>query len=188
VGASEAGFVFATIVHDCFNGFTKMAIKQLLVLLLASILLGCASAPDGADSGSSESGSRRTDCIFGSSIRGYTVLDESNLIVDGSGRRKYHIVLRRRAYGLSSTWAIRFNSPTGRICADFSEVIFDDHFSNEAIRIEDIRELTPEDYEDLLIQFGKKEPEIEQTPVPREVKGAEVEELDPAANDDPSGN
>jgi len=31
-------------------------------------------------------------------------------------------------------------------------------------------------------------PEIEQTPVPREVKGAEVEELDTAAADDSSGN
>jgi hypothetical protein len=55
--------------------------------------------------------------------------------------------------------------------------------ANESIRIESIRELAPEDHEYLLIQFGKKEPEIEQTPVPREVKGAEVEELDPAAND-----
>jgi len=55
--------------------------------------------------------------------------------------------------------------------------------ANESIRIESIRELTPEDQEYLLIQFGKKEPEIKQTPVPREVEGADVEELDPAAND-----
>jgi len=56
--------------------------------------------------------------------------------------------------------------------------------ANESIHIASIRELTPEDHEDLLIQFGKKEPEFEQTPAPREVKGAEVEELDPAANDE----
>jgi hypothetical protein len=55
---------------------------------------------------------------------------------------------------------------------------------NESIRIASIRELSPEEHEHLLIQFGKKEPEIEQTPAPREVKGAEVEELDPAANDE----
>jgi len=58
----------------------------------------------------------------------------------------------------------------------------------ESIRIASIRELSPEDHEDLLIQFGKKKPEIEQTPAPREVKGAEVEELDTAAADDSSGN
>ena len=40
-----------------------------------------------------------------------------------------------------------------------------------------------EDKEHLLIQYGKKEPEIEQTPAPQEVKGAEVEELDEAARE-----
>jgi|GEM_PF-5686859 hypothetical protein len=35
---------------------------------------------------------------------------------------------------------------------------------------------------------GKKKPEIKQMPAPYEVKGADVEELDPAANDDSSGN
>ena len=160
-----------------------MLYKQLVIIVYSCLLLACASPQSDSDSGDSEPTSHRSDCIFQSSIRGYTVLDESNLIVDASGRRTYHVVLRRRAYGLSSSWGIRFESPTGRICASFSEVIFDGHMANESIRIESIRELAPEDHEYLLIQFGKKEPEIEQTPVPREVKGAEVEELDPAAND-----
>jgi len=160
-----------------------MLYKQLVIIACSSTLLACASPQSDSDSGDSEPTSHPSDCIFQSSIRGYTVLDESNLIVDASGRRTYHVVLRRRAYGLSSSWGIRFESPTGRICASFSEVIFEGHMANESIRIESIRELAPEDHEYLLIQFGKKEPEIEQTPVPREVKGAEVEELDPAAND-----
>ena len=165
-----------------------MLYKQLLIIAFSSILLACAGTRDGPDSGDSEASTHRSDCIFRSSIRGYTVLDESNLIIDASGRRKYHVVLRRRAYGLSSSWGIRFESPGSRICASFSEVIFDGHFDNESIRIASIRELTPEDHEDILIQFGKKEPEIERTPAPREVKGAEVEELDPAANDESSGD
>jgi hypothetical protein len=116
------------------------------------------------------------------------VLDESNLIVEASGRRNYHVVLRRRAHGVRSSWKISFDSPTGRVCASFSEVVFYGQSDNGPIRITSIRELSPEDHEDLLIQYGKKEPEIEQTPVRREVKGAEVEELDPAANDDSSGD
>jgi len=60
--------------------------------------------------------------------------------------------------------------------------------SNDSIGIMSIRELSPEEHEGLLIQFGKKEPEIEQTPAPRDVEGAEVEELDTAAKDDSSGN
>jgi len=39
----------------------------------------------------------------------------------------------------------------------------------------------PEEGQTLLIRFGKKEPEIKQTPAPQEVKGAAVEELDPEA-------
>jgi hypothetical protein len=67
-------------------------------------------------------------------------------------------------------------------------VKFDDNFDGGSIRIASIRELGPEEHELLLIQYGKKEPEIKQAPVPREVKGAEVEELDSAAFDDSSGD
>ena len=66
--------------------------------------------------------------------------------------------------------------------------MFKGHLEGESISIASIWELSPEDHEKLLIQFGKKEAEIKQTPVPKEVKGADVEELDPAANDDSSGN
>jgi hypothetical protein len=110
-------------------------------------------------------------------------LDEQNLIVDAIGRRKYHVVLWRRAYGLRGSWGIVFDSQTSRICAGFSEVVFRGDFAEESIRITSIRELTPEDEEYLLIQYGKKEPEIKQTPAPQEVEGADVEELDPAASE-----
>jgi hypothetical protein len=91
--------------------------------------------------------------------------------------------LVRRAFGLRSTWAIGFTSTGNQVCAPFSEVVFDDGFRKESIGIAAIKELTPEDEEILLIDFGKKEPEIETTPAPAEVPGAEIEELDPAAND-----
>jgi len=74
-----------------------------------------------------------------------------------------------------------------RVCAGFDNVVFRGHLDNESIRIAFIRELSPEDHEDLLIQFGKKKPDIEQTPAPQAVGGAEVEELDTAAADDSSG-
>jgi hypothetical protein len=61
--------------------------------------------------------------------------------------------------------------------------MFRGHFNGESIQISSIRELTPEDEEALLIQFGKKEPEIEHTTEPAEVEGADVEELDPAAGE-----
>jgi hypothetical protein len=84
---------------------------------------------------------------------------------------------------LRSSWSIAFDTPTGRVCAGFSEVVFDDQMGIDKIRIASIRALTPEDEEDLLIRFGKKKPEFEHTPTPHEVKGADVEELDPDAGE-----
>jgi hypothetical protein len=79
---------------------------------------------------------------------------------------------------------IAIESSTGRACARFSEVTFKGTLGVESITIESIRELNPDEHDDLLIRFGKKEPEIKQAPAPREIDGAEVEELDPAANGD----
>jgi hypothetical protein len=165
-----------------------MLIKQIVIILLSGTLLSCAGSNTASDTRDLDGGSGRTDCIFESSIRGYRVLDEANLIFDVSGRRKYHVALQRRALGLSASWAIGFDSPSGRICAGFSDVLFKDQMGNESIRIQSIRALSPEDHEDLLILFGKMKPPIEQAPAPREVKGAEVEELDPDANDKLSGD
>ncbi|MBT8089455.1 MAG: hypothetical protein KJO01_04540 [Gammaproteobacteria bacterium] len=101
-----------------------------------------------------------------------------------SGRRKYHVTLQRRAFGLKSSWGIAFRSHTSSICSAFSEVLFEDHFDGGPIRIRNIRRLNPDEEEDLLIRYGKKKPAIEHTPVPQDVKGAEVEELDPDADDE----
>jgi hypothetical protein len=157
------------------------SIKQILIAFSLSILLGCASPTGTTDDSAEESDNRRSDCISRSSIRGYSVIDESNLIVEGSGRRNYHMVLRRPARGLRSTQGIAFNSRTGRICAPFDDITFRGDIGAESISIRLIRELSAEEHEDLLIRYGKKEPEIENIPAPREIKGAEVEELDPAA-------
>ena len=131
--------------------------------------------PSEPESGSSRSGS---DCIFEGTIRDYRVLDESNLVVTASSRRNYHIELTRPAYGLKSTWHIRFSSPFSQICAGVSEIIVDDSYGPEAVRIRSIRRLSPEEYEDMLIRYGKRKPGIEQPREPEEVEGAEVEELD----------
>lgn len=157
--------------------------KQLVILLISCYLASCAGAGEPSEGGESTAKSGRSDCIYEPSIRGYTVLDESNLVVEASVNRNYHVALQRRARGLRSSRGIVFKSATSRVCAGFDEIVFNDRMGGESIRIAAIKELSPEDHEDLLIQFGKKEPEIEQAPATRDVKGAEVEELDPAADD-----
>jgi hypothetical protein len=156
----------------------KNFIKQLFIVVTLSSLTACAGTPGEQATGVRDTAPRRNDCIHEPSIRGYTVLDEQNLLVKAAGRRSYHVVLARRAFGLRSSWGIAFRSSTGRICEGFSEVLFEGHFDGESIRIVSIRELSPEEREAILIDFGKKAPEIKSTPVPQEVKGADVEELD----------
>jgi hypothetical protein len=160
-------------------------LKQVVIAFSLGSIVACAGTSEPTDAPDTERSEGRHDCIPQLSIRGYTVLDEQNLIVEGSGRRKYHVVLQRRAFGLRDTLGIAFESPTSQICAGFGEVVFADPFGAraEATRIARIRLLSPEEEEDLLIQFGKKEPEIKQTPAPQEVQGADVEELDPAASE-----
>ena len=99
-------------------------------------------------------------------------------MVTAQANQKYHVELSRRAVGLRSSWKIGFRSTTGRICGSFDDILVDDGFGPESIRIAAIRQLTPEEYEELQVRFGKKEPTVKQTPATREIESAEVEELD----------
>lgn len=154
-------------------------IKQLFILLTLSGLVACAAPGEPQNEASLGAERRGSDCISQSSIRDYQVLDDSNLIVTASVKRKYHVKLSRRAFGLRSTWKIAFSSPTGRICGGSSDLVYDDGMRvYEQIRIDSVRELSPEETDDLLIRFGKKEAEIKQAPATEDVDGAEVEELD----------
>ena len=153
-------------------------LKQVLILFCSSSLLACVSVQETGSDAPLVSESGRSDCIYEGTIRDYSILDDSNLIVTATARRQYHIVLTRRAFGLRSSWHIGFTSPTSNICSGFSSVVVDNGFGPEAIRIRSIRRLTADEAETLLIQYGKKKPEVEQIPTPEPVEGAEIEELD----------
>ena len=154
--------------------------KQYIIIISSSLLLACASTEKAADELKAAPETRRSDCILAGSIRDYQVLDDANLVVTEGAKRRYHITLSRRAIGLRSSWQIGFRSTTGTVCASFGELIVDDGIGPERYRIGSIRQLTPQEYERLLVRFGKKEaePEIEQTPASEQINGAEVEELD----------
>ena len=156
----------------------KVLLKQLFILLSSSILFACASSESSTSTASSSEVSGRSDCISQSSIRDYKVLDDANLIVTEGVSRTYHVELMRRAHGLRFSQAIGFDSTTGRICGRFDELLYDSSLGMDRVPITSVRRLSPEQEEELLIRFGIKEPEQEQTRRPNEVEGAEVEELD----------
>ena len=156
----------------------KIYKKQLFIVFFSGLLFGCASPGDTYESAGDPVATRGKDCILQSTIRDYQVLDDRNLIVTASAKRKYHVELSRRAQGLRSNWSIGFKSPSGRVCSGFSEILVDDGFGRkEAIALRSVREVNPDELNALLIQFGKKVPEEQQVPAEEEVSGAEVEEL-----------
>ncbi len=153
-------------------------LKQILITISLCALVACASTEQGQPKDPLAAETSGLDCISQASIRDYTVLNDQNLLVTAAANRKYHVALSRRAFGLRSSRAIGFHSATGRICGGFDEVVVDNGLGSEKIRISSIRRLSPESEEELLIRFGKKEPEFEQARQPVAVEGAEVEELD----------
>ena len=154
-------------------------LKQLIVVFLSSIALGCAASGDTYESAGDPVESGRNDCFLQSSIRDYQVLNDSNLIVTGSANRTYHVELISRAYGLRSSWSIGFRSSTGLICSGGATLIINDGFGaqDSSVRIRAVRQVTPDERDALLIRFGKKKPEEQQAPVEEDLEGAEVEEL-----------
>ena len=156
----------------------KNVLKQLLIVAFSGVLVACAATETGPGEDDPGAVSRGSDCISQSSVRDYRVLDEANLIVTAGARQKYHVVLARRAFGLRSTWQIGFRSMTGRICGSFDDLIVDGGFGPEPYRIHSIRRLTPEEEDELLVRFGKKEPSVKQAPATEDPESAEVEELD----------
>ena len=156
----------------------KILIKQLLVVLSSSFLLACAGAQTRPAEPLWLDGNSRSDCILSGSIRDYRVLDDANLIVTAGAKRRYHLMLSRRAIGLQGSWQVGFKSTTGSICGGFDELVVDDGMSPQSYRISSVREVSPEEFDSLLVRFGKKEPDFNQPPASRDIDGAEVEELD----------
>ena len=155
-----------------------MFLKQIFVIITSCALTACAGSPEPSLGDEPDTLSGRSDCISSRTIRDYRVLDDANLVVTVNGNKKYHLTLSRRAVGLRASWKIAFPSASGRICGGFDDILVDDGFGPEGIRIAAIRQLTPEDYDALLVRFGKKEPTIEQAPATEDIESAEVEELD----------
>ena len=153
-------------------------LKQIIMLSISSGLLACAGSSEPSLGDEPDAVTGRPDCISTRTIRDYRVLDDGNLVVTANGNKKYHLTLSRRAVGLRSSWKIGFRSTSGRVCGRFDDIVVDDGFGPESIRIAAIRQLTPEEYDALLVRFGKKEPAVETAPATDDVESAEVEELD----------
>jgi hypothetical protein len=156
----------------------KIVVKQLLISITScSLLISCASTGEQNQLGDDVDYSG-SDCISIRTIRDYTELDNSNLLIDGGGRRTYLVTLLHPSFELRSSFGIGFSSRDQWLCPYGGDEIVMQGVGNERVRISSISRLSPEQVDDILIRYGKKEPELEQDPVPaEELEGAEVEEL-----------
>lgn len=121
---------------------------------------------------------RGSDCILIRTIRDYTPLDDSNLLIWGAAKRGYLVTLIRPAFGIRTSFRLGFSSRDDQLCPYGGDSIVFGDLASDVIRVQSISRVSKEQAEDIKIRFGKKEPKEQQAPAPAEVKGAEVEELD----------
>ncbi|MEM7431698.1 MAG: DUF6491 family protein [Pseudomonadota bacterium] len=157
----------------------KVLLKQKFIVFSLCVLSACATSEEGSLGDPEPISSSGSDCISAQAVRDFSVLDQSNLIVQERGTRQYHVTLQRRVPGLRSNWRLGFASTAGRICAPFDEIIADSGgLGPERVRIASIRRINADQADELKVRFGLKEPEYETPREELDVEPAEVEELD----------
>lgn len=119
---------------------------------------------------------RGMDCISIQTIRDYTPLDRSHLILWGAGRA-YVVQLFSPSVDLESAFRLSFSSEDGELCPyGGDEIIFDGMGFPGGQRIASIKRLSRADAEALQACYGRGAKD-KKTSEPREIEGAEVEEL-----------
>jgi len=156
----------------------KTLLKQLIVIACSSVFVINAGAADESRKSIDDLNLRGSDCILIRTIRDYTALDDSHLLIRGSARRGYFVTLGRPAFGARSSYRLGFSSRDDQLCPYGGDSIVFGGLGNESISVRSISRVNEEQIDQILIRFGKKTPTEKQTPTPAEVKGAEVEELD----------
>ena len=120
-----------------------------------------------------------SDCIWIRTIRDYRPLDSRNLLIYGAGKRAYFVKLAHRSLELKSSIQVGFYSRDGQLCPFGGDrLIFGGGLTDASVRIRSISRVSADQADDLLVRFGKKEPDQQRIPAPQEVQGAEIEELD----------
>lgn len=156
----------------------KIFLKQLFIIVCSSLFLMVEVTAEEPGKRLDDLNLRGSDCILIRTIRDYTALDDSHLLIRGSARRGYFVTLGRPAFGIRSSFRLGFSSRDDQLCPYGGDSIVFGGLGNESISVRSISRVNEEQIEEILIRFGKKTPPDKQTPTPADVKGAEVEELD----------
>ncbi len=160
------------------RGFkVKLFIKQLLIPLTSGIFLANFTIAEEREVLPEDIDLHGSDCISIRLIRDYTPLSRDSLLIHASGKRSYYVRLLTPNFGLKSSFQLATRSRDDRLCPYGGDAIIVDSMPGGEARIQSISRVTPDQVEQLLIRYGKKEPGDTEDPAPPEISGAEVEEL-----------
>jgi len=151
--------------------------KQIVIVLSSSVLLASCATTDSDSELGADINYSGSDCISIRTIRDYTPLDRRNLLIVGGGKRNYLVTLISPSFELKSSFRLSFSSRDSWLCPYGGDRIVFGGLSHYESGIRAISRLTPEQAEDLLIRYGKKEPSEQKDAAPPDLKGADVEEL-----------
>jgi len=155
----------------------KDLIKQLIALIISCSVLPVFAVAEELDKLPDDLDLNGSDCIWIRTIRDYAPLSRDSLLIHASGKRSYFVRLLTPSFGLKSSFQLGTRSRDDQLCPYGGDsIIFDDLPGGET-RIQAISRVTPDQVEQLLIRYGKKDPGDTEDPTPPQVKGAEVEEL-----------
>ena len=144
--------------HRANTGLTALGA---LVLAFTLTIAGCASTGGGAGSRASvgDDGRLSSDCILSRTIRDFSALDNSNLILDGPGSRAYHVVLATPSFSLESEYTIGLidRDGDGRICPYGRDRVLIDGPLTEQVSIRSIEQISEDQVEGLRVRFGLEE-------------------------------
>jgi Family of unknown function (DUF6491) len=156
----------------------KKLLIQLVIVLFSSTFAFLAGAQEPPQTAAKGPELRGSDCILIRTVRDYTPLDDSNLLIWGPAKRGYLVTLVRPAFGIRSSFQLGFSSRDDRLCPYGGDSIVFGNLDSDSVRVRSISRVNKEQAEEILIRFGKKEPAEKQATVPPVIKGADVEELD----------
>lgn len=153
--------------------------KQILLLFISGVFALIAAADEAPPAPVEELLAAANDCIFARSVRDYTPLDRSHLILRGPSRqRAYLVTLTGASASLRTDWRIAFRTRDSRLCPRAGDAILVDDPVRRELRIASIREISDRDVDTLMVHFGRREADEQRAPEPADVPDAGVEELD----------
>lgn len=119
------------------------------------------------------------DCIFARSVRDYSALGRSHLILRGPSRKRVCLVtVTGASASLRTDWRIAFRTRATRLRPRAGDTILVDDPAPRELRIASIREISDRDVDTLMVHFGRREADERRAPEPADLPDAGVEELD----------